>query len=70
MNPINKYDPTGAKVRALAAVLTFVVVILTSKEVADLGLDWLTPVVAGLNGLLQILTHFTGLGNHPPTLEP
>ena len=62
---LNKFAPTGGKIRALAALLAFVVVILTSPQVANLGLAWLTPVVAGINALLQGLTRFTSIGDKP-----
>lgn len=66
MNLSNLLDAKlGGKLRTLATVLTFVVVLLTSPDVANLGLAWLTPVVAGINGLLQILTHFTPVGTKP-----
>jgi hypothetical protein len=57
-------DPKlGGKLRALVAILSAVVVVLTSPALADLGWEWVAPVVATLNALLSGLAHFTSIGN-------
>lgn len=61
---MNLLDPKlGGHIRTAIAVLSAVVVILTSPSLADLGWTWVTPIVATLNALLSGLAHFTPLGN-------
>lgn len=62
---MNILDPKlGGKLRALVAVLSAVVVALTSPSVADMGWAWAAPAVATLNAVLSVLTHLTSLGSN------
>ena len=66
MNPLNLLDPKyGGHLRALIALLSAAVALLTSPAVADLGWTWLMPVVASANAVLSMAAHFTPLGNKP-----
>jgi hypothetical protein len=47
----------------IAFVVSIVVTILTSQQVADLGLPWTGPVVQGLSVLLLLVQQFTPLGD-------
>ena len=61
---MNLLDPKiGGKIRALIAILSAVVAVLTSPSLADLGATWIMPVVATLNAVLSGLAHFTPVGN-------
>jgi hypothetical protein len=61
---MNILDPRlGGKLRALVAVLSAVVVALTSPSIADMGWGWAAPAVASLNAVLSVLTHLTSIGN-------
>lgn len=61
---MNLLDPKlGGKLRAIGVILTFVVVVLTDPRFVDLGWTWVTPVVAGINGVIQLLAHFTTVGD-------
>lgn len=61
---MNMFNPSLAgKLRAFSVILAFIIVLLTSPQVADLGLPWLAPVVSGLVALQQFITHFTQVGN-------
>ena len=61
---MNFFNPKVAgKIRALSTIIAFVIILLTSPQVADLGYAWLQPVVAGLIALQQFITHFTQVGN-------
>ena len=60
-------DPKlGGKIRAATVIASFIVVILTSPQVVDLGWSWAAPVASGIAGFLQLVTHFTGIGNKSP----
>ena len=62
---MNFFNPSVAgKLRALSTIIAFVIILLTSPQVVDLGLPWLQPVAAGLVALQQFITHFTGIGNN------
>ena len=61
---MNLLDPKlGGKLRAVGVILTFVVAALTDPRLVDLGWTWVTPVVAGINGVIQLLAHFTTVGD-------
>jgi len=58
-------DPiAGGRLRALVAVLSAIVVALTS--LGDIGWAWVAPTVAALNALLSGLAHLTNIGNTTP----
>lgn len=62
---MNLFNPNVAgKIRALSTIVAFIIILLTSPQVVDLGLPWLQPVVAGLVALQQAITHFTRIGNN------
>ena len=61
---MNLFNPSVAgKISAASTFVAFVIILLTSPQVVDLGFPWLQPVVAGLIALQQFITHFTQVGN-------
>lgn len=69
MTLFDVYSRAAGIARALITLLTAVLVFLTaSGPVAD------NPIVAkiavAVTAAIQLLTRFTGAGNHPPTVEP
>jgi hypothetical protein len=47
----------------IAFVISIVVTVLTSDQIADLGLPWVGPVVQGLSVLLLLVQQFTPIGD-------
>lgn len=60
LDPVN-----GGRLRVVVAVLSALVVALTSPSLADLGWTWLAPTVATINALVSFFAHFTSIGNAP-----
>lgn len=47
----------------IAFVLSLAATILTSEQVADLGLPWVGPVLQGISVLTLLIQQFTPLGD-------
>ena len=47
----------------IAFVLSLAATVLTSEQVADLGLPWVGPVLQGISVLTLLIQQFTPLGD-------
>lgn len=50
----------------VAFVLSMAATVLTSQQIADLGLPWVGPVVQGISVLLLLLQQYTPIGDAKP----